>query len=435
MYRIYKIDGKPVLNSFELIKSDVFKPLVILDNLSDFLTFAEVHCASLPKVYLNKNKTRQQAEYLKKTNQYDVNGFWFSLLKNKSLPAAQSSRECFDKFCKEFFGFSRLSKENSRKKDILTEEIDCLEIDEKLSYICKSASKEGQKDFAPTAVRFLAICEIADADARNYSFKISSKRTDSLVNISYLPDNTSVLKLTARPEPYKYYYHDDDGLAQGEKISTIKLKAVKGKNIFDKLKVSLYSEKTGELLHTYSIEIGGYRHLNSAGGKIIKFLPTVSVGNDICVYREAYTDPVYYIKDGNGTSVIKLTNASNASSVSAAQDGRGVLFIINGQPYSQSLSFKNNPYLTNSKDIVEGKLVKDGFVLLHSSGTFFSNLKEFHLKKTASIDKAGRLPMPAVENEKGAASEVVFSGNGKLTAVKLESGNNSYNGKVIIKSK
>ncbi len=434
MSRIYKIGETPVLNSFELAQKDVFKPYAILEKLNDFITFAEVHCAPLQKVYMNKNGARMQAVYLTKTDLYGTHGFWFGILDRQELPKADDAVECFDKLCEEKFGFSRRSNAESKTKKAVTEEITCFEIDEKLDHICKSAPQDSLADFAPTAVKLLAICEIADVDARDFSFEKSKTRVNNSISISYIQNTPNPLKLTARPEPYKFYYHDSDELTEGEQIETIKIKAVKGKNIFDKLKISLYSEKSGELLHTYSIEIGGYRYINASGGKIIKFLPTISVGNDICVYREGYTDPGFYMKTANGVSEIKLADAENVSSFSVSQTERAVLFVINGKPVPQDLRYKNDPYLTNGKDIVEAKLVDDGFALLHCSGTVFSSLEQYHLKKTASLDKSGRLPMPSAGEPDGTVSEVVCSDDGKTIAVKTESNGQNLNGKIIIKS-
>ena len=202
------------------------------------------------------------------------------------------------------------------------------------------------------------------------------------------------MPLQASDKPYIYGFHDSDTLDEDETIETVCIEAKDGTNKYDNVRIQLYSEEHKKIISETVLKSGESVYCNVAGGKIIKFLPTVSTSDDMCLSRT---------NDGN-------INISSKDSDNWQLSGKGVSCFCTGTSQEGFVLIKNGTVnmsfykgkldyiwrtvktLLDSKKIVEVKKTDFHILFLSSDGRVYSDdafQKELPAN-TVSLDNLNR---------------------------------------------
>lgn len=413
MNRILRINGEAILNFTELKK--VFSPWLVFDVLQDFIYFSKIHCLPLSDIISPSDETEEPyiAEYITKE-------FWLNILNFNEKTFEGPVKSYFKYLIYNLIG----NIEDKEKKEQLEKEIEDLKIYQKIAHICLKGNLR-DKD-AYIVIILLAICELAEEDALTMHFENTLNSSEGKDKILCL-QASDILPLQASSTPYIYAYHDSDILKDGETIETVRIDAKTGTNKYDKVRIQLYSEKSKKIISETILNSGESVYCNVAGGRIIKFLPTISLSDDMCISRtgDGHINILSVDSDSWQLSVKEVSSFCTGTSK------EGFILIQNGHInmsfYKGSLdsSWATQLLLLNSKKIVEVKKTENEILFLTNDGkTYSDNPYEKNLiQNTVSLDNLNRGKKPeitGIQNPK----EFALSNTQKSLCVKTDEGKN-----------
>lgn len=424
MKKLLKINGTPVLNFVDLQKT--FSPTAIYEQLEIFDSFAAVHCVPLPVLLTDRESgNRYIARYLTKE-------FWHKILRSVQWPQAAGDIDaCLDFFLRQEIEEQSKGEDNSGIKEAVDREMEDAELHQKLCFIAQSA--QVGEDYRK-AVLLLVISELAEKDARKVEAggwkKPDSTGQDSQEQVSGDAHTAAIpftyeetAYLTAGSQVYRYWYHDRDVLSPGEKIRTVRIEAKGSSNQYADVRIELYNEETGQCVQKIVLQKGEYRYCNVAGGRVIKFLPAVSLSDDICLSRSDYGKSEIMVFPKNGESWI--LNAENVTCFSAGSKEKGFLLIkdgkVNFQFYKEAEDYFTRLQLEIiAMPVVEALVSRQGYELLLEDGSTVTNTEKGVRKDVLTLNDTGRYPLPAV-TDLSDCREAVFSETRESLAI-LRSG-------------
>lgn len=379
---ILKINDHIILNIVDL--QEHFSVWEVYEQREAFVVFAQVHCCPLTVWIKAENGSMDAARYLDKH-------FWLELLRRKpdmECGAGHMPVDLIRENLNKILG-GEIQKEEAAKRVQL--ELQSLHLEEKLEHI----SDSGNLDAAETVVELLALCELAEIDARKQDFQrwlpTAAVKQDQPLNqgeseqvcsteILDFPETDRVILLTRR-EPYRFRYHETDKLESG-KIRTVRLEASsrEGKT----LRVELYRED-GTIAQMLEMKAGEYRDCNVANHRLICVLPTLSISDTLCVARKDYTSTEITIIPRDATPWILNVDASTAKKITcfAAGDNtkEGFLYLRSGRLMKGFYKPNENYGIRQQLEMVEDRLVEvrlaEGcYELLTERGEIISNNPE-----------------------------------------------------------
>ena len=317
-----KLNNVPIWNLLDLQKA--FSPLDIYRQLPEYIRFAKVHSCFLVNFLEDPEGNRYEAEHLTKD-------FWLDILTYSQWPEAANPQECLQFFLNERYAF--LAEGISDKEDLQEihlagkQEAADAQIQAKLTHICTDGNLE--KD-SRQAVSLLAICQLAELDARNYSFAPQVTSAQEICHDApprLVPEKAQV-DLIADGTVYRFFYHDEDQLQPNTQIRTVLFNAISGNNRYERVVIELYSSRQDRCLQTITLQGGQSRRCNVAAGKIIRFLPDIRIENGCSLYRAQLSSQTLTHKTETGTEEIPLTNLTDFLPVDAES---GYLLVRDGR--------------------------------------------------------------------------------------------------------
>lgn len=425
---ILKINNHIVLNYVDL--QEWFSPWEVYEQRESFAAFAQVHCCPLTTWVKGENGTVDAARYLDKA-------FWLELLRR--IPGTWASERLSEPMAiirrqLEQLLEGELQKEEANHRILL--EIGAMCIEEKLAYIHASARLTAED--AAIAAEHLAICELAEIDARKQDFRRWIPESDSLEEDRDSSEDSGRMKIPAgkpaeageiaefpevdklvlktRREAYRYWYHESDTLESGT-IKTVRVEASSrgGREVQIEL-----CRADGSVARTVDMVAGEYRDFNVAGNKVICVLPTLSVSDTLCVARKDYASTEITIIPQNAPEWSLNMDTSTARKIScfAAGDNTkdGFLYLRNGRLMKGFYKPNENYGIRQQLEMVEDRLVEvriaDGYYeLLTQYGEIISN----------NPDRAGKKSFVSLYPRDTGWSpefrEAAFSDSGRSTAV------------------
>lgn len=367
---ILRINDTAVLNFYDLHSK--FSPRPIYDQLEAFDHFAAVHCVPLP---LQLTDTRSGKKYVASCLTKE---FWHGILHDTQWPEdAASPEDCLKAFlhrqveaCGDDGGACQTQADKEAADAGLME---------KLEFITHSA---GTGQDVRKAVLLLAICELAEVDPRKTD--ASSWKSPSSAEAgphkkksepSFFPHDQTAY-LTPGNHPYQYWCYDDETLASGVRIQTVRIEAVESGNQYAQVKVELYSQRSNQCLCRFYLKSGEFRYCTVAQGRIIRLLPGVSLSDDLCLSRPNYAASEIKVcpRDGEAWTL----KADRVSFFCTGSRKQGFLLIQNGKVNSKFYQGAED-YLTRIQlemvalPVVEARVAEDGYELLLENGTTLTN--------------------------------------------------------------
>lgn len=434
MRKLLICGGSPILNFKDL--QSRFSPTTLYARLGTFCDFSAIHCVPLPLQLIDgESGKRYNAEYITKQ-------FWQQMLRRMEWPKqAKSAEACLDFLLQDALlaeekeqGLQELSQDDEKLRELRQEsmkkEVSDAKLYDKLRFIAKTGAADGDHR---KAILLLAISELAEVDvlktgvgdweepqppkAGDASAPQKAGGASEVGPVLFPYDHTAYL--TAASQAYKYWYHDEDVLAPGAEIRTVKVTANAGGNQYTAVQIELYSTKTKQCLDKITLKNGEYRYCSVSQGRIIKFLPCVSISDDLCLVRPEYDKSDIQVLS-SGAEAWTL-NGENISSFSADKANRGFLLIQDGRINFQFFKGAEDFFSRLTLEMitipaVEVCIRQDGYEVLLSDGT---TIAENPARKRAGIptlDLAGRYPLPTVTNLPG-CKEVAFSESRSSVAV------------------
>lgn len=387
---ILKINNHIVLNFVDL--QEWFSPWEVYEQRESFAGFAQVHCCPLTTWVRGENGAVDAARYLDKS-------FWLELLTQLSgTVTSEAFPEPIAIIRKqlELLLEGELQKEEANQRILL--EMGAMCIEEKLSYIHTSAQLAAED--AAIVAEHLALCELAEIDARKQDFRrwipesmaesnhtapakknvIPNKSAGTQAetgDIAQFPE-VDKLVLKTRREAYRYWYHEADTLESGT-IKTVRVEA-SAKN-GRQLQIEL-CRADGSVAQTVDMIAGEYRDFNVAANKVIRVLPTLSISDTLCVARKDYASTEITIIPKNAPQWslnVDSATARKISSFAAGDNTRdGFLYLRNGRLMKGFYKPNENYGVRQQLEMVEDPLVEvritDGYYeLLTQYGEIISN--------------------------------------------------------------
>lgn len=381
MKRIFRLNGHALLNYTDYKK--VFDPQLVNEQLESFLPFATVHLVPLPLVYLNeKDGSYVPAQFWDKR-------FWLLLLEDAAAASGAISSNYIDEFMKSLIFEKRTSRadqfmDNGESEKLALIEKNELHIAEKADYL-REHVKADDKDFSKSLC-LLAICELSDEDIRNYDLvKQDGDYENNSENVKILDfPQVDVYQPEARKAPYKFKYFSGNAMPDKGVIRTVMVKAKGNPDNDTSVVIELYDKE--KLVQKVTLESGDYRYVNVCGGSVVKFLPTISVNKNICIYKKNYYDDSYFVEpfgeerwelevpEGN---ISMISAGYNAGSYAYITDGRVVFSnsYISGLDYYAKISLDTNlGIIKNYYKAVEVELLENnGYAILLEDGSVMSS--------------------------------------------------------------
>lgn len=413
MHNMFSINGTGILTLKDLQRE--FSPWDIYANLADFVQFASIHSQPLPTKMLCDGEWTD--------TKYFNKAFWITLINVHDWPKSSNAVQVMNMFVEEIVlvdsgvkdSFAQdknigidiknekdKSLDYSTAKDNIIKEYKALCIEKKLQHIVKTAKLSDSAQNSRTAVILLAICELSEVNALEYSFsKVEAEEAsqdDS--SVSEFPRTNDVLLLT-RNNPYKYWYHSSEKLKSGEEIKTVCVRAKAGDNRHAVVTVQLYDDVSKQCVHTLKLSADEYRYCNVAGDKIIKFLPTISMSPDAYLSRNDLTKATISVC-AEGADEWTL-DEDNVASFGIASNNEGFVFVknynLNAVFYKKANDFFVKMMLSLIVDpVVETQLTEEGYKILTSKGEVFSNIPSYEPEKdVVSLDNYSRYPLAQTE--------------------------------------
>lgn len=437
MRNIFSINGTGILTLKDLQRE--FSPWDIYSTLADFVSFASIHSQPLPIKLSYKDDnglTWEDATYFNKD-------FWIALLNVRDWSQEPNAVKLMNMFIEEialvnsgakdsFAKDKNIGIDTGKKKDkcidynkektAIIAEYKALCIEKKLQHIVKTARLNDSPQNSRISIVLLAICELSEVNTLDYSFsKIESKETLSNDNpygtkdtkasaisannqateedshISEFP-STNDISLLTRDIPYKYWYHSSNKLEPGEIIKTVCVRAKAGSNKYAPVIIQLYDDVSNKCVHTLTLASNEYRYCNVAGGKIIKFLPTISMSPDTYLCRSDLTKSAISVCVEGATEW--TLDENNIASFGVANNNDGFVLVQNSK-LNTVFYKKANDYITKMMmslivdPVVEIQLTENGYKVLTSKGETFSNIPSYTPEqKIISLDDYSRYPIP-----------------------------------------
>ena len=437
MRNIFSINGTGILTLKDLQRE--FSPWDIYATLADFVSFASIHSQPLPIKLSYKDDNGliwEDATYFNKD-------FWIALLNVRDWSQEPSALKLMNMFIEEialvnsgakdlFAKDKNIGIDTEKKKDkcidynkektAIIAEYRALDIEKKLQHIVKTARLNDSAQNSRISIVLLAICELSEVNALDYSFsKIESKETLSNDNpyrtkdikasaisankpateednhISEFPSINDI-SLSTRDIPYKYWYHSSNKLEPGEIIKTVCVRAKASSNKYASVVIQLYDDVSNKCVHTLTLASNEYRYCNVAGGKIIKFLPTISMSPDTYLCRSDLTKSAISVCVEGATEW--TLDENNIASFGVANNNDGFVLVQNSK-LNTVFYKKANDYITKMMmslivdPVVEIQLTENGYKVLTSKGETFSNIPSYTPEqKIISLDDYSRYPIP-----------------------------------------
>lgn len=378
-----RINGIPILNMLDL--KNKFLPLALYQELNTFEGFAAVHCVPLPlQLMSQEEEIRYNAKCLTKE-------FWHRLLCRIDWPGGTRS-ECLDSVLKQ--ELDRLADGNQGERsalaDRLEREVADAALAEKLDWIQTAA----KTDFWQTML-LLAICELAEVDPRKTAAG-DWRRPDAVSNGSAEKQSAAELftyegtvYLTAGSRVYKYWCYDDKKLEQGALIQTVRIEAKECDNQYAVVRIELYNRAAGKCLQSLTLNSGEFRYCTVCKGRIIRFLPCISVSDDLCLSRSDYHSEEIRVRPKNGEAW--SLDAERVSCFSAGSKDAGFLLVQDGR-VNASFYKAAQDYITRLqlemlvKPVVEARIWEEGYELLLEDGTTVTNFTSGNRTGVVTLD-------------------------------------------------
>ncbi|MCD8131339.1 MAG: hypothetical protein LUE16_08695 [Lachnospiraceae bacterium] len=439
MRRILKLNGEGVLNFIDLKKS--FSIWEIYRERDAFIEFAKVHCIPLPTP-CRKMGEEEPTERMDETEwetqdeklflEYLTKQFWLDLLtRTKEWPECNGAEETLKTIIQtEMFletadiRWDVSGKDTARTDtretdaDLIRAEHMSMRLDDKIAHIKESGGFSDAPEDAKTVLELLAICEISEVDALQISFGRPGQKEEDQEEIRLLSGNEGTLYLQTRKKPYRFWYYTSDTLADGEKISTMRIEARSGGNRYEDVKIEFYSDADGSLIHRTCLSVKEYRYCNVTAGRMIKFLPAVSISDDLALIRENYAKSEISVLSPDAD---KWTLNEDFSCFAADTGKRGFLGVTNGKvntSYYQALK----DYMAKLRfdmimiPVVEVRIGENGYELLTEEGSVITEKEPKAAKNhRISLDPYSRFPAPgAVDYSRIKEAAVSISGKSEI---------------------
>ena len=169
------------------------------------------------------------------------------------------------------------------------------------------------------------------------------------------------------------------------------------------LTLELCAESDGTTIYALTLKQEEYIYCNAVDGRIIKFLPIISISEDLCIIRKKYasSELTIYQKDAESWTL----DGDNVISFAAGNSSTGFLLVnndgkINYIFYNPAKDFFVRAALdTISRPVVEAVINSKGYQLLLNDGTILSGYKFNQEAKVVSISPVGRAPFPEIEED------------------------------------
>ena len=369
-----KLNGKYLFNLFDLQRN--FDPLQAYAKLGEFTEFARIHSMHLALMIRAKGAPYKKAEYLSKDLFMQI--LCCALGEQDWPDTADTPEACFN-------AFALPQDLQSEDSEPYTLEISEGRYAQKLAHITKDAALTHAPEDTRKALTLLAICELAEIDAEQCSFRSEEKlaAASSFAIEPFSAENH--LRLTVSDQPYRFLYHTEDTLAEGSTIRTVQLQAIGGIGAKKKVVIELYSQ-AGAMVSSTQLSLGECRYVTAAGNRIIGFLPT---------QRKADTSAIRWNNAGCTQLHIEtsvpwnLSFADHVSCFDTAGEQEGFLLIRKGRVlsdhYHQFEDMATRSRLDTLDDAVEVVLSKTGYRILTKHGRIISNERETNKTRIVSL--------------------------------------------------
>lgn len=440
-----KLKDVAILNAFDLKKE--FSPWTAYENIEAFEAFARVHCVPLAHI-LEGSDGAYRAAYLKKD-------FWLEIL-NKGLHSEawpeetlDNAASCFLKLVKE--AWPKIYGQESQDKG-LKREIQDAAVEKKLAYIVKEAGFSGSQKEIRTSLLLLSMCELAEADVFAQNFQRWEERKETAakkiqtadenvqgkepagglaeLDIRLFPEADNV-PLKTSSAPYCFWYYSEGQLKSTCRIKTVRVEAVHGGNQFEKVCIQLYDCNTKEQIQTIYLNIGEYRDCNIADGKVIKFLPSFVLSENLCLVRENCCQSQLTVipKGAEGWKLgLDEENSRKVTSFAVGEESnQGILLIRSGKLitgfYKPCEEFAVKMALRMIGDVlVEVCIGTGGYRLLTEDGTVLSDDPAWNGKRhMVTVSEDGRGYLPQVQGEMD-VQEAISDEKGTVLALRYKNG-------------
>lgn len=402
MRKMLRCGGSPILNFKDL--QNRFSPLALYAQLGAFHDFAAVHCIPLPSQLIDRESGgRYNVEYVTKQ-------FWMQTLRRVEWPKKiETAEACLDFLLRDLLPAEEEDEDAQFRKVCrkgIEKEVSDARLYDKLRFIAGTGAGNDHKK----AVLLLAISELAEMDVLKTGagdweephtpetgVLPSAQRAERRGHagpILFPYDGTAYL--TASSQPYKYWYHDEDTLAPGAEIQTVKIMAKTGSNQYAAVQIELYSTNTKQCLDRITLKTGEYRYCTVSQGRIIKFLPCVSASNDLRLVRPECDKPEIQVL---ASDVEAWTlNVENVSCFSAGETEKGFLFIQDGRVNFQFFKGAEDFFTRLTLEMIqlpamEISITREGYEILLSNGTTVAEDPARKREGVLTLDPAGRYPI------------------------------------------
>lgn len=391
-YLILKINGHTVLNFLDL--QEHFSPWAVWEQREAFAAFAKVHSKPLASWLIQKSGVHEELRYLDKA-------FWLKLLerdlRGEAFPEGENASEVLTALIHDSFAQDLWDE---KVQERLRQERALEQLDEKLNSILSGAGLESSPQDSWTAILLLAICQLAEMDARKQDFQrwtappqqerlagqgqteMEQSRGQHEVNQFPQADKVS---LKARSRPYRYLYHTEETLS-GQRIRTVRVEAVAGDCGARKAAIILCGPDGSRVLRI-ELAVGEYRDCTVCDGKVIGFLPTLSVHETQCLARKDYHSSEIRIIPRNGIEWQLSVDAETARKTTCFSAGdinkEGFLYIRDGKLmkayYKPCENYTTRQKLDMIDDrLVEVRLVSGDYLLLTELGEVISSSPQWN---------------------------------------------------------
>lgn len=379
----FKINQIPILNVLDL--KNQFSPLAVYRELNGFKEFAAVHCVPLPlQLVGQEDGTCYNAECLTKE-------FWHRLLFRLDWPDKTPS-ECLALVLQE--ELDGLADGDQEERSVLADRLDKERADaaleEKLDWIRTAAKTDARQ-----TMLLLAICELAEIDPRRTAVsdwcKSEAVSGEAMKKSSVAEEfpYEGVACLAAGSHVYKYWCYDDEKLEPGATIQTVRLEAKECENQYAVVRIELYRKATGTCLQSLTLGSGEFRYCTVCKGRIIRFLPSISVSDDLCLSRSDYRRADIQVRPKNGEAW--SLEAEHVSCFSAGSRDAGFLLVQDGR-VNVNFYKAAQDYVTRLQlemlvmPVVEARVWEEGYELLLEDGTTVTNLPSGSRSGVVTLD-------------------------------------------------
>lgn len=409
---LFRINGIPVLHFFDLKRN--FNPWSILHQADAFVDFARVHCVPVRQYLTDADTgTAYQAEYLTKQ-------FWLERLCTDG-PETGGTALCQLQRLLEQLADEACVKNKACDRDTLLrscqKEMADARIVEKIDFISGQQKTDVSGD---TILRLLAVAMLAEVEPKAIDASLwkdaQNPAEDAPPEIFPFPD-VEELYLPPGEQAYRYWYHDSEELAAGSRIRTVRITAQKSAVPYAAVRIELYSRRTEDCVYSIDLHQEEYRYVTVADGQVIKFLPTLSVGDDMLLCRKPATSRTITVACGRAEPW--ELKADEVSSFAAGSPDTGFLLVAGGRLIVDFFKPAEDHFYRLAMEllplpVVEAEIVGGRYQLLLEDGTVVSGASSVATPPIVSLSPNGRCPLPVIEGMR--TKEVVLSAGGSRVA-------------------